>query len=275
MTININEILTNEKEKGLAIIRKSLREMKLDKRKKYILVVDVEATTRNGTQLEMQQGKNLFYDLGFMVTDKKGTNYLQGSLLVDEIWNDESLMNSAYYANKIPLYEQKLKDNLIHVLPFLEIRKLLRFIVDKFNVTQFSAYNLSFDIGSLNYTSYQLTDSYNSHFFGFNQRKNLKKVDIWTLVCKTVFIQKGFPGFCADNGFISPKGNYETTAEVAYSYLNREPEFEEEHTGLADVFIEVELMKYAYRQRKKIGDTYEWDPWRKANNFIKHDRKNW
>lgn len=271
--LNITELLNQGLEKRE--INKQIKAIKKDKRKKYILVIDVESTTPNGKREEMQQGKNLVYDIGFSITDKKGNIYVCGSFLIDEIWNDENLMNSAYYAEKIPRYEQGLQNGEHVILPFTVARDYIRKLVDEFEVTQLSAYNLKFDIGALNYTSFILLNNFNACFFTFTQRKNLEKVDIWTLACKTLFIQKGFPSFCFDNGFISDAGNYKTNAEVAYAYLTRNASFEEEHTGLADVMIEIEIMKNAYKQNKKIGSKYEYQPWRQANTFIKYNRKTW
>ena len=41
--------------------------------------------------------------------------------------------------------------------------------------------------------------------------------------------------------FISEKGNYLTNAESCYAYLTQNEDFEEEHTALADVEIEIEI----------------------------------
>lgn len=271
--VNITEMLLQGKT--VNEVRKAIREVKKDGRKKYILVVDVESTTPNGKQKEMQQGKNLVYDVGIAITDKKGNIYAEASFLIAEIWNDKTLMKSAYYAEKIPRYEEGLKNGLHTIQDFKVARDLIRYLFDSFKVSQVSAYNLKFDLGALNFTSYYLTGSFNTTFFTFTQRKNIKKVDIWTLACKSLFIQKGFPDFCIENNFLSPAGNYRTNAEVAYAYLTRTPDFIEEHTGLADVKIEIAIMTHSYRQNKKIGCSYEFQPWRLANNYIKYNRKGW
>ena len=76
---------------------------KIDKRKTYILVVDTE--TANGTVTK--EGKTDFrdcqvYDFGYAVIDKCGNVYDTGSFVNSQIFEKNYLMNSAYYAEKIP-----------------------------------------------------------------------------------------------------------------------------------------------------------------------------
>ena len=67
--------------------------------KKKFLVLDVE--TANDVNCP------LVYDLGFAVCDKYGKIYEKQSMLIYEIYRGErELMNSCYYANKIPEYEE-------------------------------------------------------------------------------------------------------------------------------------------------------------------------
>ena len=43
-----------------------------------------------------------------------------------------------------------------------------------------------------------------------------------------------------------------TTAEILYRYLSGNNDFVEEHTGLEDVLIEIEIFVQATRQKKKM-----------------------
>lgn len=54
------------------------------------------------------------------------------------------------------------------------------------------------------------------------------------------------------NNWVSPAGNFQTSAEVAYRYLNCNPDFAEEHKGLEDVLIEYEILLRCFRQHKKM-----------------------
>ena len=47
-------------------------------------------------------------------------------------------------------------------------------------------------------------------------------------------------------------GQYRKTAEILYQFISGNHDFEEEHTGLADVMIEKEILAYCFRQKKPM-----------------------
>ena len=59
--------------------------------------------------------------------------------------------------------------------------------------------------------------------------------------------------YCAKNGFYSKKGNMTTNAETVYKYLTKDKDFEEEHTGLADVRIELKILCKCLTYHEKIN----------------------
>ena len=81
--------------------------MKIDKRKKYLMVLDVETT--NNIMEKGAANDGLVYDIGFTITDKKGNIYAKRSFAVKEIFEWTDLMNTAYYKQKLPLYFERLK----------------------------------------------------------------------------------------------------------------------------------------------------------------------
>ena len=75
--------------------------MKIDRRKNYYIVFDTE--TANGFDDPM------VYDIGGAVIDKKGNVYETFSFVIYEVFcNMNDLMQSAYYANKIPMYKEQI-----------------------------------------------------------------------------------------------------------------------------------------------------------------------
>lgn len=58
--------------------------------------------------------------------------------------------------------------------------------------------------------------------------------------------------FAKTNGLQSEKGNLQTSAEACYKYLKNKLDFVEEHTGLEDVKIEVEIMAKCFATHKKL-----------------------
>ena len=75
---------------------------------------------------------------------------------------------------------------------------------------------------------------------------------IWCLACEVLYTQKTFGRVATRNGWVSEVGNLRTTAEVGHRYITGNVDFEEEHTGLEDVLIEIGIMAYAFRQNKKL-----------------------
>lgn len=60
--------------------------------------------------------------------------------------------------------------------------------------------------------------------------------------------------FCVENGFMTKHSTPRPrlTAEVLYKFISKNVDFEENHTGLEDVLIEAEILKYCMRQHKKM-----------------------
>lgn len=223
-------------------------DLKADKRKKYFLVLDVEtAGTLN---------QKLTYDVGFAVVDKTGKIYAERSYIIKEIFEQKHLMNTAYYAEKVPSYLKEINEGKHQVVSFWKMREELFRLMTEYNTQTFCAYNLNFDMNALkNTTNYLLNDchSVNGNYkFLTPQFKNLKLLCIWSLACETLFHQKSFAKFAVKNGFYSEAGNYRTSAEVAYAYMTNEPTYKEEHKGLEDVYIEAQILARCLRQKKKF-----------------------
>ena len=76
--------------------------MNIDKRKNYYLTIDTE--TANGLDCPFM------YDLGGCIHDKKGNVYETFSFIIYEVYRGmRDIMQTAYYAWKIPNYEEDLK----------------------------------------------------------------------------------------------------------------------------------------------------------------------
>ena len=84
--------------------------MKIDKRKKYFMVLDTETCPIDRDMEEVTPTNMLVYDLGYTITDKKGNVYRTGSYIVSDIFFGEfyTKMQSSYYANKIPKYMEQI-----------------------------------------------------------------------------------------------------------------------------------------------------------------------
>jgi len=213
-------------------------------KKQYFLVVDVE--TANDTT------DSLVYDLGFAVTDRQGNIYETQSLIISEIFYGESeLMQSAYYAKKIPMYLQGIKNKKFQVVNFYTARVILLALMKKYSIKTVMAYNANFDMSALNTTQRFLTKSKFRYFFPYGTKFEC----IWSMACQVLYTQTRFVKFAFENDFVSPAGNLQTSAEVGYRYLTGDNSFEEDHTGLSDVLIETQIMAQCFKQHKKMKKT--------------------
>ena len=108
---------------------------KYDKRRKYVMVLDVEtATLPHAINYDGEQRKNiaiakpLVYDLGWKIMDYKGNTYARKNFLISEIFSVPSVFDTAYYAEKRPIYLEKLEKGEIVLadceLPFVSWSKI-------------------------------------------------------------------------------------------------------------------------------------------------------
>lgn len=209
-------------------------------RKKF-LVVDVE--TANDLLCP------LVYDIGLAVCDKYGHIYEKYSFLVYEVYRGErELMQSCYYAAKIPEYEEQLKRGETKLVRLFTVRRIIHDLMKKYNIDTVGAYNCYFDSTALNNTIRYITKSKYRWFFPYGT----KFMCIWHMACQVIYTQKTFQKWARENNFLSASGNIQTSAEVGYRYYTRNPDFQEEHKGLQDVEIECEIMRKCFAQHKSM-----------------------
>lgn len=227
-------------------------------KKKLFLVLDVE--TANSTE------DALVYDLGFAVTDRDGKIYEAHSYVIADIFKDEAeLMQSAYYAEKIPHYWEGLKKGAFKMVTMYTARRILLDTMEKYGITTVAAYNANFDYTALNTTQRFLTSSKYRWFFP----KGTEIVCIWHMACQLICTQTRYIKFCFQNGFVSPSGNIKTSAESVFAYMTRNEEFEESHTGLQDVLIETKILAKCYAQHKKVDTSINRLCWRIPQKKVK------
>ena len=223
---------------------------RINKRKKYIAVVDTE--TANGF---MENGKiNLFYslvyDYGYIIRDKAGNILVARSFAIAEIFLDKELMSSAYYAEKIPQYWEEIKSGKRQLVKFSTMRKIFLADCKKYNVSTVTAHNASFDVRALNNTIRLLTGSNCRYFFP-------RKFEIWDTLkmSRDIFGQlKGYRNYCINNNYMTKHKvpQIRCTAEILYKYISGNDDFIEKHKGIDDVLIESEILTYCLKSHKKM-----------------------
>ena len=77
-----------------------------------------------------------------------------------------------------------------------------------------------------------------------NPIAELNDVCIYALAGKYIHSTEDYRKWCDDNEFYTDKGYYSTNAENTYRYITGKLDFVEDHTGLKDCEIELEILNY-------------------------------
>lgn len=226
-----------------------MNDKKIDRRRHYILVVDTETANTEKINGQLDPTNCLVYDVGWQVVDKHGNVYERASFVNADIYiGEKELMKSAYYANKLPRYEQDLKTGKRKLATTKTIRLKMFDTIKEYKIKTVCAHNARFDYNSLNATQRWVTKSKYRYFLPAD-------VEIWdTMKMARDVIHKmpTYRYFCEEHGLLTKNGRLSSTAENLYRFIIKDPTFTENHTGLEDVEIESQILAYCFRQHKKM-----------------------
>lgn len=268
--------------------------LKLDKRRKYYLILDCEtATLPCATEVASNEeekkrisiAKPLIYDLGWQVVDRQGKVYARKNYLITEIFSTPSVFNTAYYKEKRPIYLEKLKSKEIILANW---ETAISDLVEDMAVCEaVGAYNAMFDFKKAIpftelYINQLYSETYNDWYewqkqicteiaHGTLQRSKDSEFDpncfrfhgsiyplfdLWGLSCRYLLNCDEYKQMCIDNGWQTASGMYfKTSAETAFRFLSKELGFDEAHTALNDVEIEAELFAEIVSKSKNKWST--------------------
>lgn len=240
------------------IIKAWLREMKIrPNRKDYftmakrkILMLDTEtANTFSGENGSLDTSNALVYDCGWQVIDTDGVVYEEASYVNRDVFIEmRDVMDSAYYADKIPNYWRDIWSKNRVVASTETIRTKMLECMVRHGIQIVCAHNARFDVGALNSTRRYFSKSAHRFWFPFG-------VEIWDtmkMAQDTICKMPTYKKFCEKNGYLCKNGAVRKTAEILYKFITKNNEFVEAHTGLEDVQIEKEILVYCFRQHKKM-----------------------
>lgn len=231
---------------------------KIDRRKTYYIVLDTETCNT------IEDG--LVYDLGFAVVDKYGTVYDTRDFVIYDIYvGEKDLMQSSYYHEKLPQYEEELKNGTRKMVSLFTAKRELESLCKEYEVKAIVAHNGRFDYNSLNTTIRYITKSKYRYFYPYG----VELYDTMAMAKSTICKQKRYIKYCEKNGYTYGKRNTpRATAEILYRYISKNEEFEEKHTGLNDVMIEKEIFAKCMAQHKKMNK-YVFAHWkRRLKNLL-------
>ena len=177
------------------------------------------------------------YDFGFSVIDDDGKVYERGSYVVADVFLDEELMASAYFADKIPAYWDDINSGKRLLRRWQTIKSIVRDVMVQHEITCVVAHNTRFDYLSTATTQRYLTCSKWRYFFPYGTQF----LDTLKMARATFSRDEEYIAFCTEHQFLNKHNKPQLTAEVLYRYLTNNIEFVESHTGLEDVEIEMQI----------------------------------
>ncbi len=263
--------------------------------KKFYLVLDCETATLPFAN-EIAQGdadrkkkiaiaRPLIYDIGWVICDRRGEIYDKKQFLIAETFAVPSVFNTAYYAEKRPIYLEMLKRGETIIKPWQEVVEIL--IEDMNKVDSVGAFNSMFDFKkALPFTDLYISKLYSPSYYEWEKvqrsicntiiskkpRKNeeekefetdvfkfhgveYKLFDLWGLSVDYLLNNVSYKRECLNHGLLTNSGLYfKTSAESTYRYLCNKYDFDEAHTALDDAIIETFILsRIAARGSVKPG----------------------
>lgn len=176
------------------------------------------------------------YDIGYVIYDTENDLIVhEKSYIVEQVWHNEMLFNTAYYADKRPIYISALRGKTAELKKFGHIMQKIGADIKKYNVVGIFAYNSPFDDKAIQFTC---------KYFGVNNPLNdLPFYDIRAYFVNAYGNSADFKRYCDAEKEYTESGNYSTTAQTAYRYITLNSNFIEQHTALSDSKIELEILK--------------------------------
>lgn len=186
----------------------------------------------------------LVHDFGYTVIDKDFNKKVSRRFLVREFheYANPLLNSSEFYGEKKALYDEVKKSGDVDLVSFKDIMAIFFNDIRTYKVTCVCAYNLAFDDKAIKSTYAFFNGGDNKAFC--EKFDKLSKLCIYKLATDTILNTNDYRQYALDHDYVSDSGNFSSTAESCYRYINDDSEYVEEHTALQDVYDEVEILAY-------------------------------
>ena len=202
--------------------------------------------------------RNFVYDMGWIVTDRKGNIQKKRNFLIEEVITDGKKMMGAFFAKKIfSYYIPALDSGKINLISLNDMQDIM--YDDLTECQTVAAYNVGFDLSALHNTV-DICNGQQEILFG-----DFDILCLWNFACEALLSTPTYWKAASTHGWQSRAGNFTTTAESTYRFITGDPKFVESHTALDDCMIENEILKACFAKKKTIPyNKYNNSPWRKA-----------
>lgn len=194
-------------------------------------------------------GKPFCYDVGYKIIDDNGANIITRHFIIEQIWHNLPLFESAYYKEKRPKYVQLMRQRRAVMDKWGYIMRQLARDIKNYEIADAYGYNSKFDDNVFTFNC----DWYKCN----NPLETIPVYDIWGYASEYITGTRDYQEFCEENELFTDSGNYKSSAEAVYRYITGDTEFEEAHMGLHDAEIEAEILKYCLDLGAEWGTDYK------------------
>lgn len=207
----------------------------------YKMVFDTETTGLD---------KCFCYDIGYIIYDDiTNQTVLNKHFIIEQVWHNLPLFESAYYKEKRVLYIKLMRSRKAIMTKWGYAMQEMRRDIKKYEIIDAYAYNSDFD---------DKVFSYNCDWYKVeNPFDNVAIHDIWGYASQFITNNSDYKDFCEVNKFFTESGNYKGSAEVVYRYLMNNVDFTEEHMGLYDSEIEAFILQECIKRGAEYDKDYK------------------
>lgn len=202
-----------------------------------IVVFDTETTGLD---------KPYCYNIGYIIVNTEERKILlKKDFVIEQIWHNLPLFNTAYYSEKRPLYVAAMRGRKAKLEKYKKVMREMKKDFHNYKVQYGFAYNSNFD---------DRVFQFNCDWFKcYNPFDTVEIKDIRNYALNSLADNPYYKSFCDEHELYTNAGNYSTTAETIYKYITNNPDFVENHTALSDSIIENEILIY-FTQYNNLED---------------------
>ena len=207
----------------------------------YSLIFDTETTGLD---------KPFCYNVGYIIRDSEsGARLVSREFVIEQIWHNLPLFESAYYHDKRPRYVQLMRSHRATMTKYGYAMQEMKRDIRKYEITDAYAYNSAFD---------DKVFTYNCDWYKcVNPLETIAIHDIWAYASTFITNTPEYRAYCETYQRFTDTGNYKGNAETVYQFITDLTEFEEDHMGLMDSEIEAEILHHCITLGAEYGKDYK------------------
>ena len=195
--------------------------------------------------------KAFCYDLGYVVVNVESKTIIaKKEFVIEQVWSNKALFETAYYADKKPLYVSKLRGRKARLTNWGSAIGAMIKDIKQYEIESAYAYNADFDSRVFDFNA----DWYKTR----NPLDYVQVFDIWGYTSEAVGsgLAEGYIAFANENELISDCGNIKNNADTWGKFFYG-TEWDEEHTALEDSLVECKILLEMFDRGLQVDTAYK------------------